>query len=283
MKRIFLSTIMMVIFAATGAWAATSGYISVANDNGSFYGDAVTGMYYYDFTGGGGGLNQLHMTATSTGTSNANVTYNADSLGSSSGSFWITTTGGKGGNDNLILCMALTGTISNNFALSIISNGYVATPGSTTRPTITSANWQDNVVDEVFYTSDFIYGPVEKRMAQTDQLLYNGQGTATGMLMYIDLGVCNRNGGFADQVLFDIDGLYEGNVLAYSVYAYDLIAGNTGPSDGDFIGWTTPTATNCYSVIGAGAAPVPIPPALLLMGSGLGGIAVLRRKWGMNS
>ncbi len=286
---------MLVMATGSSAWASTVlttdniGYISVANNGGAFYGitdpaSANYGQYNYNFAGGGGGLNQLHMTTTASGTTNANVTYNAVS-GSASGNFWLTTTGGKGGNDDLILCAAITGPISNNFSLGIISNGYVATPNFLVRPTITDANWQNNVVNETFNGSDFIYGPQSTRIAQTDQALYNGQGAATGYLMFIDLGVANRNyntasygaNGGSDQVLFSVNGLYEGNVLAFSLYDYDLIPSNSIPN-GDAIGWTTPTATNSFSVIGAGAAPVPIPPAVFLFGSGLSGMFFLKRR-----
>lgn len=290
---------MNAAFAYTVLSTDNSGYISVANDAGAFYGISSArnvsgvsgqithssdkaGMYYYDFSLGGGGLNQLHIGTAATTTSNSNLSYNAVS-GSYDNNFWLTTTGGKGGNDDLILCVALTGPISSNFSLNVVSNGYVAAPG-TARPTITAANWQNNVVNETFYGSDFIYGPQTTRIAQTDQALYNGQGSATGYLMFIDLGVANRNystalygtNGGSDQVVFNVNGLYDGDVLAFSIYDYDLVVGNTGSN---FIGWTNQASTNSYTIVGAGTEPpppqdpptnnVPEPQSLMLLGFGL--------------
>jgi hypothetical protein len=181
-----------------------------------------------------------------------------------------------------ILCVAITGQISNDFSLKVISNGYVAAPsGADVGLTALSATaWQSNVVNETFYKADLTnsYGPQPTRPASAYQDLYPGQAGATGYLMFVDLGVANRINGQSDQVLFDIKGLYAGNVLALSAYGYDL--GKHGNSDvRDAIGWTTPTIATGFTVTGDGATPVPVPPSVLLLAGGLGGLGVIRKKW----
>jgi len=287
MKKALLFSFVLFLAMASGAWASTvlsggTGYITVSNDAGRFYNgslantDPTYNQFYFDFTQGGGGLNQLKINSDATSSVSGQLTGTATS-GSYNDNFWLTTNGGKGGNDDMILGVALTGPIFPGFQITIVSNGYVVAPSATTRPTVTSANWQTDVLDETFDGSDFIYGPQPTRPASSYQPLYNGQGSATGMLMFVDLGVANRVSNLSDQVVFTVNGLYTGDVLAFSAYAYDLIAGNTGS---DFIGWTTPTAATGYTVTGAGDAPVPIPGAILLFGPGLAGLAFVRRKFG---
>lgn len=267
------------------------GTLEVANDSGRFYtsvagtdGNAIANTdpnyntFKYNFSLGGGGLNQLKIN--STGTSGlAQQLGGTASAGGYNGDFWIATNGGKGGNDDMILAVALTGPVSSNFALTIQSNGYVVAPNQTTRPTVTANDWQTNVVNETFYASDFIYGPMANRPAAHQsgyQPLYVGQGSETGSLMFVDLGVADRTGSLSTQVVISVSGLYEGNVLAFSGYAYDFITG--GNTAVDEIGWTTPTSTTGYTVTGAGVAPVPVPPSVVYLVSGLFGIGALQKK-----
>jgi len=276
------------------AWAAIlsggTGTLAVANDAGRFYtsvadanGNATVNtdpgyrQFNYNFTLGGGGLNQLKINSTATSGTAALLSGTA-TAGSYNGSFWSTTNGGKGGNDDMILAVALTGPISSDFALTIQSNGYVIAPNNISRPSVTANNWQTNVVNETFYGSDFIYGPMASRPASTYQPFYNGQDPATtGSLMFVDLGVANRVGNLSDQVVISVTGLYAGNVLAFSNYAYDFIGGNTVT---DAIGWTTPTASTGYTVFGAGVAPapVPLPAAVWLFGSALTALGLFGRR-----
>ncbi|MDT4329457.1 VPLPA-CTERM sorting domain-containing protein [Methylomonas sp. MED-D] len=293
-KQTVLTLTAAMLVWGQGAWAAIltggTGTFTVANDAGRFYSSSVDSSgnallnsnpgyrdFTYNFTLGGGGLNQLKINSSATSGQAGQLAGTATS-GIYDGNFWVTTNGGKGGNDDMILAVALTGPISSDFALTIQSNGYVVAPNQTTRPTVSAGNWQTNVVNETFYGSDFIYGPMTSRPASVYQPLYNGQDPATtGALMFIDLGVANRVGNLSDQVVFSVTGLYAENVLAFSTYAYDLIGGNTVANA---IGWTTPTASTGYTVIGAGVAPVPLPAAVWLFGGAVAGLVGFGRRNG---
>ncbi|MBD9355291.1 hypothetical protein [Methylomonas albis] len=293
-KQTVLTFAAAMLVWGQGAWAATlsggTGTLAVANDAGRFYSSSVDSNgnallnanpgyrdFTYNFTLGGGGLNQLKINSSATSGIAGQLAGTATS-GVYNGNFWATTNGGKGGNDDMILAVALTGPISSDFALTIHSNGYVVAPNLTTRPTVTASYWQTDVVNETFYGSDFIYGPMTSRPASVYQPLYNGQDPATtGSLMFVDLGVANRSTSLSDQVVFSVTGLYAGNVLGFSTYAYDLISGNTVA---DAIGWTTPTSSTGYTVTGAGVAPapVPVPPSILLLASGLFGLGAMQNR-----
>jgi hypothetical protein len=285
-SKVLLFTLVLFLAAASGAWALTatgsSGTFMVANENGRFYnGGAInTDPTFNTFNYIPGGTNQLKINTSATSGQAPEIMETAIS-GSYSNSnnnnngLWLTTNGGKGGNDDMILGVAVTGTIYSNFSLTIQSNGYVATPVAgnyqTNRPVVTAANWVNGQLNETFNNSDFIYGPQSTR--PEGQALYPGQNPATtGMMMFIDLGVCNRTGNMSDQVIFSVSGLYAGDILAFSSYGYDL--GSAAP---DAVKWTNPTG-NDYIVTGAGA-PVPIPGALLLFGPGLAGLAFVKRRF----
>ncbi len=296
-KQTVISVAAAMLAWGQGAWAATLsgdiGTLTVVNDSGRFYtsaadanGKAISNadpsyrQFKYNFSLGGGGLNQLKIN--STGASGvAQLLGGTATAGSYNGDFWIATNGGKGGNDDMILGVALTGPVSSDFALTIQSNGYVVAPNQTSRPSVTANNWQTDVVNETFYGSDFIYGPMANRPAAHQsgyQPLYNDQGSATGSLMFVDLGVADRTGSLSTQIVISVTGLYAGNVMAFSSYAYDFITG--GNTAVDEIGWTTPTATTGYTVTGAGAAPapVPVPPSIVFLASGLFGIGAIQKK-----
>jgi hypothetical protein len=291
-KKLAPVLIALAVTLAFGcsAWASTltgtTGTITVANDTGRFYTDGTTQVasvnsnpIYNSFNYVTGGTNQLKFNTSATSGVAANLTGTANVSGAYNGNFWITTNGGRGYNDDIILGVALTGPISNNFALTIQSNGYVVAPNLSGNTTVTSSNWQTNVVNETFTGADFIYGPQATRPI-TNQPLYNNQGTASGMLMFVDLGVANRTNNQSDQLVFSTQGLFQGDTLAFSAYAYTYSNPNGGVSSPNVIGWTTPTATTGYTVTGYGtdASPTPIPAAVWLFGSGLMGLVGLKRR-----
>lgn len=264
-----------------------TGSLIVSNDAGRFYTGGTTNPVallntdpsFRTFNYVTGGTNQLKINSTATINQPALLTGTATTSGTYGGNFWITTNGGRGGNDDIILGVALTGPISNDFKLTIQSNGYVVAPSLSGMAVLDSSYWQTNVVNESFYGSDFIYGPQATRPVGGNQALYNGQGSATGMLMFVDLGVANRNANNqSDQVVFSIEGLYGGNVLAFSAYAYTYANPHGGVADPDVLGWTTPTLSTGYTVTGSGAAPVPIPAAVWFFGPALAGLVGMGRR-----
>jgi hypothetical protein len=278
-------------------------YTGVANQNGvkydidyayyeslgqnSLYANAAPGQYLVKADGGG--QNELRISSTTTGGS---VISQSTSTGSYTGSFYVTNSGGRGFDNDILMLLAVQGPVSNNFSISVKSTGYdwvPAAPGAY-QPTLTAdqVNYITGV-DATFNSSAFMgtqaathrFGPGGWSM------MYNGQpttDTSTWSLMLIDLYVGNiknttisglTNDG-AVKVDFTIDGLYD-TLAAINAYGYC-----TAAFQGDGISWTNSTAGGVngsgFLLTSTAAAPVPIPAAFWLLGSGVSGMFFMRRK-----
>lgn len=146
-------------------------------------------------------------------------------------------------------------------------------------------------------SKDFLYGPQTAKpgpgtVGVWSLPLYSGQNISDSStaeyLMFIDLDLgnisstkvagMNQDGGSV-KVDYSIAGLYN-TTVAFNVYAYCL-ASNIG---GGTIDWTNMTSASTSTVgisgltINSSAAPVPIPAAIWLFGSGLSGMFIMRRK-----
>ena len=210
-------------------------YLLMSNHNGTAYPDGGLANTYL-FTSGG--LNQIHITNNA---SNVNGQVTTNSL--QSGVFYITTTGGRGSNDDLILLIAVKGSIPDDFAINIVSSGYVWTPGSTNTNT-----YVIGAINDTFTKADFFYGPQVLRPASASMgVIYNGQNTndpSTAMyLMFVDLKVGNLrsssalNGGAA-TVQYNITGLT--TYLSFDSYAW---------ATGYDAKWTNPATGSGYNVL----------------------------------
>ena len=183
-------------------------FINVSNDGGVKYNnDSVyyvgpNGTYY--IKADGGGLNELHVSNSSDTTyAYGQVTVVNSTSVSPSGVFYLTNTGGRGFTDDIILLLSVKGPISDNFSVTIISNGY-----TWTLPAVAGAYQPSNPTDyhyitgvnETFTKSDFQYGPQIYKpgpgtLGTWSLPLYYGQNTSDSSteeyLMFIDLYVGN--------------------------------------------------------------------------------------------
>jgi hypothetical protein len=180
--------------------------------------------------------------------------------------------------------VSMSGTIASNFSVSITSSGYTWTPG-TAAPAQSAITYVPVALNETFTTSDLMYGLNQfKPGTATGWSLpfYNGQNTSdpsTQMyMMFIDLNVGALGSGYSGltdnggvKVQYTLDNFY-GNV-AFNQYGWDSADVNSGEG----ISWGNNTASSSYDVVYAGA-PVPIPPSILLLAGGLGGLGVIRRR-----
>ncbi len=285
MKKLLFFSLALMLTAASGAWTAgawastlsSPAFINVANDAGVKYdldGAAFSGpnnTYYIKFSGGGG-LNSEFITATSTGS--PSLTTITTSSPSVSGSFYPSYGGGVGYQDDLILLVGVQGPIDNNFSLTITSSGYTGSLGS-------SKTYQDNVMTETFYKSDFIYGPQTTKPGKTNLNLYPGQpsGEPAEYLMFIDLnvGILGTNGNPGhDKVDYSFTNLY--GTATFNMYGWNYIS-----PQGQGINWSNDTNTgDSYAsgyVIYDTATPVPVPGAIFLLASGIAGILGIRRRF----
>jgi len=254
--------------------------INVSNDNGARLGSGPTDGYYIDAPGGG--LNQLHITTDSTtaGLSGQVTTQNVTGS-SASGAFWVSTTGGRGYNDAIVLMAAIQGPISNDFSLTITSNGYQWTP--TDNAIGSDIHYVAGAVSEMFVASDFHYGPQTAKPGPGNGWMlpfYSGQDisdpSTASYLMFIDLYVGNLSDrsliDSADaKIEFSLTGL-DDNIVSFNAYAYAQTANVANGS----INWTNRVSTNPndpgqsgYSVVAV--SETPLPPTFWTLGSTLAG------------
>lgn len=280
-----------VAFADLATLTGNHVFFNVANDNGvkfdwdgAKYGTGANNAYY--ILADGGGLNQLHIT-TDVNTAFGQVTALDTTSTNPSGTFYISTTGGRGFNDDIILLASVKGPISDDFALHITSSGYNWDVNNTYNIMPTSATYVVGAVDDTFTKADFLYGPQTVKPGPIKEGIlplyygqdYNDPSTAE-YLMFIDLYVGNiANASVAPTDGGDVKVEYSftgmNSVAAFNAYAW------AGPGkDAQGVNWTTRTnGTVNYSGYAINySAPVPIPAAIWLFGSGLSGMFFLRRK-----
>lgn len=272
-------------------------WLNTVNDaqygtTGNVWGTPTTpDAYWFKFDGGG--LNQLRFaTDNSSGGAYGNVTQLVTNQSSGSGSFYLSTTGGRGYNDDIILAVSVQASslsqISDNFSLNITSSGYTWTPQSS-QAVGPDRTFVTNAINETVDKSDLQYGPNTYKPGTGSFSLpfYSGQSTNDqSYMMFIDLHLGNftynssYTYGGEIKVDYSFSGLYD-TVLAFNAYAYTLTS-NTG---NDSINWTNNVLTDIgaanqtgYSIKTTAAAPVPIPAAFWLLGSGFSGMFFMRRK-----
>ncbi|MEA5112557.1 MAG: hypothetical protein VB050_00870 [Geobacteraceae bacterium] len=276
-------------------------YFNVSNQDGARYGADASNSFgtytdAYYIQAAGGGLNQLHITNDYNNAYGQADVKNIDTS-STSGTFWVSTTGGRGYNDDIILMTSVKGPISNDFSLSINSSGYQWTAQST-QVVGSDIQYVNNATSETFTRDDFLYGPQSAKpgpgtLGVWTLPLYSGQdindASTAEYLMFIDLNLGNITStkvpGFSQdggsiKVDYTLTGLYD-TTAAFNVYAWCL-ASNIG---GGTVDWTNMTSASLttYGISGlvinsTAAAPVPIPAAAWLLGSGFSGLFFMRRK-----
>ena len=277
---------MLVLVGGSSAWATllSPNLEAISMANGAKYGSydmttyGVSAGQYYDKSTGGG-LNAEYVAASST--AGGTVMTESTTTGSNSGTFYLRDTGGRGFTDDIILAVSVKGSISDNFGLNITSNGYTWTPNpvANTKPTTTS--YVTGVNNQLFTKSDFIYGPQTGRPGNQGvfQAFYAGQdmtdpATAEN-IMFIDLNVGAFNGSSIENGAVKVDYSFESMLssISFNMYGWCL-----NSNQGQGINWTNNAQASGYTVNYTGAAPVPIPPAVFLFGSGLSGLFFFRRR-----
>lgn len=257
MKRALLWSCILFLTVASGAWGSTAlpglplpGYhgfsINVANEATTFY---------IDFASAGLGLNAEWVGPVGA-TSRTGLTSINTTSPSYSGSLAAYDTGGAGsGVTDFILLVSVQGSIASNFGVNLAWGTY----------------------NQTFTSSSFIYGPQTTKPGSSATALYPGQSSSTGsLLMFVDLKGGLPGLGNAVPVTYSFTGLY-GDTVAFNMYGYSPTGGNVDKGVAG-IDWTNNTATNGYVIYDTAVAPVPVPPSLLLLAGGLGGLGMLRRN-----
>jgi hypothetical protein len=277
--RLGLSVLCTALLTMSGAaYAAITPYnmtfTHVANDSGTKYDTDEVNLgapdetYYFAFTKDGKGFDSIHLT-TDLAVTNGQLTTLNTTTSSTAGTFYITDTGGRGHGDDILLMLSSSGTIADDFQVNIKSSGYSFTPGNTSYDAV----YVNNALNETFTKADFIYGPQSYRLSSlANYPFYYGQDPATNsFFMLVDLYVGTLSGSEgAITVSYELSGL-DNQTLSFNAYSWCGVS-----NSGEGVYWTNPTS-NSY-MINSAPAPVPVPPALLLFGSGLAGIAAMRRR-----
>ncbi len=286
MKKVTVLLGMLVMVAFTSsAWAdlitianKNHFWINVANDAGVKYNNDDTAAatafssppttsapdnnsYYFSFNGGG--LNALHVTTDAVNSVTGQLTTINSTSNSASGTFYITSTGGGGAAQDMLLMLSAMGPIPDNFSAAIKSSGlsYTGIPGSSTTEKI------DGAVNETFNKSDFLYTSTGRPAGMNGFLSFNGSSPLTTQsIMFIDLGVETLDGPV--QVDYNLSNLPSS--VSFNCYGWSLTSNQK-----EGINWSNNTLSG-YTI--NNLAPVPIPPAIFLFGSGLSGLFFFRRR-----
>lgn len=272
MKRILLLSMMLVLAAGSSAWAALAapgvlpdinGYEITLANNASF----TPTMYF----GGLGsavpntkGMNAEWIGPTGlpvSATSKTGATLVTTPTSSYAGTVGLYDTGGSGSAvGDFILAVSIAGPIASDFSINLAWNNRNGTAQSQT-----------------FTSSNFIYGAQAWRPGSTTGMALSlNDPTAAAYLMFVDLeaGAAVAGSNYV-PVTYSLTGLYDTNVLAFNMYGYSPTGGNAYAGHPG-ISWTN-GLTNGYTVHST-AAPVPIPPAVFLFGTGMSGLFFMRRK-----
>ncbi len=265
MKRRLAGLAVLLIVSAwgTGVWATTtplSGYhgfsVSVANDSSTFY---------MDFPSATLGANAEWIGSSSVKTNGGSgpflTTVNDAVDGSPTGYFTVNDTGGSGsGVTDFLLLVSVQGPVASNFDLSL--------------------TWTVGGVNKTFSATEtnFSYGSNTTRPGGSASVsLYPGQNindaTTAALLMFVDLQ--GGSPGNPVTVNYSFTGLY-GDTAAFNMYGYSPTGGNADAGKAG-IDWTNKTA-NGYVIYDTAKAPVPVPPSLLLLAGGLGGLGAFRKR-----
>lgn len=261
--------------------------IRVSNVAGAMYGSGPNDTYYINAPGGG--LGQLHISTDGSAAGVfGQVTTQTITTPWSSGSFYVTTTGGRGYNDDIVLLFSVTGAISDEFKLTVRSSGYRWTPSAAG---VIDPIYKAGAVDETFTKAGFLYGPqTTKPGPGTGNTLpfYSGQDihdpSTAQSLMFIDLNVGNTTNRSSiasgdAKVEYDITGLY-GTTASFNAYAWAYSASVASNA----INWTNRLSTNLADPGQSGlsitstAQAVPEPGTLRLLGAGVIGVLVSKRR-----
>ena len=246
--------------------------LTVANDDGSRFGNADSAYTFFNRTADGN--NALKITNNSSITA-GNVAY----TNSQSGTFYITSVGGKSYEDNVLLMLAVNGTIPDNFQLHITASGYQWNL-SNNAPSVGSVTYNSTTLNETFYATDFIYGPqTYKPMNLANYPFYEYQdmtnSSNTFMIMFIDLysGILNNStlteNGMV-KIEYSFENLPQGSLAAFNAFSYrkaqlavqwtnkvNVLGGTETGTSGYYVNGAAPTANFSATPIN-GSAPLTV-------------------------
>lgn len=303
-----LILVAAILLSCVNSWASVADDMNttqLSNNRHTFFEVSNTSGIKYNYDGAayggpnntyyikadGGGLNELHIsTSSATADAYGQVTTIDAKSSSPSGTFYLTNTGGRGNTDDLILMLSVAGPISKDFSVNIKSSGYTWTPPTVNGTAVTGYTYTGGM-QETFTKEDFLYGPNTYKpgpgtLGVWSLPLYSGQNTAdpstVSYLMFIDLYAGNLKDsmypGLIDHGALKVDFSFTG---LYTTAAFNLYGWGLATNQGEGISWTNRTdgtsGLSGYSINYTGA-PVPIPAAIWLFGSGISGLFFMRRK-----
>nr|WP_319377584.1 PKD domain-containing protein [uncultured Methanoregula sp.] len=239
----------------------------------------------YLLTANGGGLNQLHVFTSPTGTDTP-IRSTAQS-----GTVYLTTTGGRGSNDDVLLLLTVQDPIPDDFAVHITSSGYnwtPPTPGAYNPSMPTEYSYVSGAVDETFTKSDFVYGGQTWRPGPGGSTpytppstlnLYSGQSitdtTSKSYLMFVDLYAGNmNNAALTDRGAVKVEYRFTNlsTTAAFTPYSW---ASASNQAEG--ISWTTDANSRIYIVNVAPVVTSDTPVQNVDIGSAIHPVAISAR------
>jgi len=269
-----LNTSSKASYIAVVTQQALSNYhfinVYMANDEGVKYdvpnGAAASGgtyeyvpnTYWVMFRQSGGGLNPIHISATSNAFSGADITRTTDQ----SGSFWITFSGGQPSMPEGVLLLAVNGTIPDDFQVRIRSTGYEfdpGPPGTSNQGLPTERYFLDGAVDQTFDKGDFFYGTQSwKPCSSTGYPIYGGEDQADPAnqfsLMFIDLNVgALQDSSLTNNGMIKVEYSFE-NLESFAVF--NIYGWYSTCNHGTGIIMTNNVDLSGYQVIGISGPPV---------------------------